>query len=370
MTTSGAAAVLWLLDGLSRSDPRASSRPGLGEGDSEGADSPFAPTSSSEPGPSDGFPAMADVRQGFAIEGVFEPVRRAIERNPGQMLVGGFLVLLAECNNSGGGGNSSTGSNNEDLEKIIEGMFGAVRELGKEGWVLAQSTPDLDFGILFAVVGAVLGVVVCCMLLQLALYAWIVPGWVRMHQEAHQSGVASFNTLFGSTDRFLDMLAWRIVNALVGLVPTVVLLGPVAAVLAEAPTSFEQFGTAFLSPGFLGLLVLSVLTLAVMAWWVALGTAMGNYFVVLEGAGPIVALRRSFDAARGHRLQIFLFGIVWSFLVTAVGWLLGFFTLCIGLIITLPIARAAVESAWLRAFLRARSGPDALADWAGERPTP
>ena len=93
------------------------------------------------------------------------------------------------------------------------------------------------------------------------------------------------------------------------------------------------------------------------------GLALVGEIVIFEGAKPKEALSRSWNMARGNRLQIFLYALVtWIFA------LLGLLLCCIGVLAT----SAVTTLAWAEAYLQlsgagddgpAESDPEQLPDF-------
>lgn len=75
----------------------------------------------------------------------------------------------------------------------------------------------------------------------------------------------------------------------------------------------------------------------------ALGWALAGPLVVDAGYAPMEALRESWEAMKGHKLQMFLFGIVSVLILSA-----GFCACCVAFLIVLP----AVMIAYMEAFRR------------------
>jgi hypothetical protein len=118
--------------------------------------------------------------------------------------------------------------------------------------------------------------------------------------------------------------------------------------------------------------VLAVLPAIPVAIYVGLGLAFGDYLVVFDKRSAVDALGESWAIAKGKRLQMFVFGVgLWLARVTAT--LAGFCLLCVGSLVTSPIALAIHDYAWTRTFLlltRPREETDAYASRPKTAPPP
>ena len=315
--------------------PAESARPG-GERDRS---SPFAGPMHEEP-TSSFVPLAGDLGGAFAFSGSAPAANQAVQRGWGPLFVGGWILSLLDLN-SGGGGSDDTDVGALSLPS---------------GSRIAQSTPDLDISdpTLFAAILGGLATLFLCFGLMVLLRAWIAPGWIRLQQETHVQGTGSWRTLFGGRDRMLAMLGWRILRLSLLALPWSMVLAPGAAAftLSDAPISAS-------------LAVIGVgAFLAFVCWlWVAPGLLLGEFFVALDGNDPVLALRRSLDAARGHRVELVVFYVIWAIL-QAVIVLAGMLLFCVGMLFTVPLGRAMSDSAWCRGFLLARDGLDAPTVWS------
>ena len=84
----------------------------------------------------------------------------------------------------------------------------------------------------------------------------------------------------------------------------------------------------------------------------AIGWQFAPYLVVEQGAGPIDALKRSWELTRGNRWTLFLLGLALIGLN-----LLGLCALVVGLLVTLPVTTLAGVHAY-RTLLAARTGSE------------
>ena len=261
-------------------------------------------------------------------EGSWDAATVAVRRALGPMWVGGALMSLLD---SGGNGQSNRSSSDPDF------LLGGLSELE-----------------LVALIGA--GIV--CIGAAALFRAWLAPGWIRLHQAVLVQGEGTWSILGSGGDRAASMLGWRVLRGTALFVPFTLPIAPMVVLFALDPTWIDG---DLAGPG-LAVAMLGGIA-AVAQWlWIAPGVILGPYFVVLEGDDPIRALRRSVDAARGQRGSLIVLFVVLA-LYQALYALLGLLMLCVGVLVTVPLARAAADNAWCRAFLLARDGIDAEADW-------
>lgn len=177
----------------------------------------------------------------------------------------------------------------------------------------------------------------CC----LGLLFWLAGcqlliGLASAVQAAARGERERFALLFEPRERFLAMLLARLGKWLAWLVASlpfgVMIGGPIA--VGEA-LDLEGLGIAI---GVLG-------GLAYLPLWVylVLGLLLVEEAVAFEGRDPVAAFRRSFELARGHRLQLLLYALV--MLVLSLG---GFCLCLIGIFLTGPWTRLA----WHESFQR------------------
>lgn len=316
--------------------------------------------------------------QGHDFPTSFDPARnfslawRGVKLNPVPMLVGG---LLMQCTSGGSGGGGNIGrlgdliptGEDDGYDNSSGGDFQWQERLGQpleqlgtwlQGgfWRLQEGLPPElermleDLGGAGFSVGLIVGIVIaalCCgLVIGLALAAanaFLSVGWYRMHQDVLSTGRADLGRMFGGGDRFMPLFLWRLLKGLISFGVALVFMLPGGAVVGvgvvqEAPVLMG-----------LGALLMGVLVLPA-AIFVGLGLAFGDYAVVFEGLGVMEALERSWSVANGNRLQTLIFGIVGAviaFLLAVVGLCMCF----VGMLITLPLARAIVDMAWLSGWL-------------------
>ncbi|MCA9756113.1 MAG: hypothetical protein KDA27_09945 [Candidatus Eisenbacteria bacterium] len=190
-------------------------------------------------------------------------------------------------------------------------------------------------------------------LLFFALQVFVTPGYLRVAGRAIYGQHPEFEKLFGSGDRFFDMLLWMLLRIaiLVGssfalalpLLPLGLFGGAAAVIGSGRWDHWDGVGVAFVMIGVLYVLFFALPVLL----YVELGLYFGRFAVALEKKGPIEALRLSWGLASGNRLRLLLFRIVMFFV-----FFVGLFALFIGAIAT----RAIADSGSVGAFLALRRG--------------
>lgn len=298
---------------------------------------------------------------------------RGVKLNPIPMFLGG---LMMQCTSGGGGGTGNIGrlfnlagsggggSDNssggdfqweERLGALGGGVLDALGRVQGGLWRIQEGLPpevqDLLDGLgggasAGMLVAVVLGALCCGLvvgLTVLAINTWLTLGWLAVHREVLEKGTADVGRLFSGGEQFLPLLLWRLLNAAIVLGVMLVAGAPGGVVLGV--------GAAQGSPILVGLgAVLAGLLVLPTAIWVGLGLMFGQHAVVFEGLQPLDALERSWSVASGNRVITFIFLLVGG-VVALVSALLGLCMLCVGLFITLPLARAVNDLAFTRAWL-------------------
>jgi hypothetical protein len=154
----------------------------------------------------------------------------------------------------------------------------------------------------------------------LIMDAFLYVGLYRISISAARGERPDFSMLFGGGDRFLSMLGtWLLLIPIVG------------------------FGYVFfVVPGVI----------------LGLGLFMSILFVVDQNMGPIDAMKASWAATQGHKMHLFLFGLV------AVAMAIGGYIAClVGIFAVLPIISVASALIYLR--ISGRGGPPPAFAMAG-----
>jgi hypothetical protein len=182
-----------------------------------------------------------------------------------------------------------------------------------------------DFGNLddpaFLGIAAVALSCVCGLQLMFWLAAsFLKPGYFQLHRELLIEGISSPGKLFGGGSQFKAMAMWTLLKGVIGLGVAVVALAPGGGLMA---VGVSQNNDALMGVG--GLLMLIIAGPALI--YVGLGLMLGEHAVALEDMGPMDALERSWELARGNRMSLFFF----SFL-TGLFNIVGVMLCCVGVI--------------------------------------
>jgi hypothetical protein len=177
---------------------------------------------------------------------------------------------------------------------------------------MISAVPGMIHGLLVAtrvveqgtVAAAVLQMVAT--LLQYLISAFFQVGWLRMLLTVLRNGNPELGTLFSGGNRFLALFASFLLTFV---------------------------GAAF---GFLLLIVPGVFLL--------LALSFTSFFVVDANMGPLAAMRASFTATKGQRLNILVFGFVAMLLMVA-----GVIACCVGIFVASPVVALAMGLIYLRA---------------------
>lgn len=249
-----------------------------------------------------------DIQQAFSPMRALRHGADALQRAPVGLLVGGFLLFVVDS---------------------CSGAGGSPRDLSELSPYLDPAEAQLLVSLVWlSAIIAIAAFLVRC---------WLLPGWLRLHRHILQTGTDSVGMLFGAGDAFVRMLGWRLLNGviLLGTAAVAALPGGVLLALGASQES-DVLGT-------IGALLLLLVVLPVLLY-VWLGLVLGDYAVSLEGLGPVAALDRSWELARGHRLRLAEF-----FAVVELFGFLGILLCCVGVFVTRPIAQIGATEAFLLA---------------------
>ena len=169
-------------------------------------------------------------------------------------------------------------------------------------------------------------VAVLCALL-LLIHAFIQGGLTAMSVKAARGETPTSTDAFSGGRWFLRMLG---LYGLVGLVPFVFLFLIIPASFLVTP----PFTGIILIVGFLLLIVPSII--------VGLGLMLAPYYVVDQNMGSMDAMRASWRATKGQRMNLFVLGLLCSLIILLGGLACGF-----GLFVAWPIVSLAMAIAYL-----------------------
>lgn len=219
------------------------------------------------------------------------------------------------------------------------------------------SDPNLseDMRLVMAGVGLVMALVVLGVALVLLLVrAWLIPGWLRVHEEILRTGGSDWSTLFSGGDRFLPMLGWSILSGVL-LFFVVVLAG--APGIGALVWGVSKDNVPLMVGG--GLLAAAMVLPVVI--YVRLGMNFGDYLIVFDERGVFETLGEAWTLAAGTRISQLILGVVLAG-VGFVALIAGFAMCCVGLWVTMPISIAIGDFARTRAtllYLRPRTETEA-----------
>jgi uncharacterized membrane protein len=215
----------------------------------------------------------------------------------------------------------------------IGGVLSASFEMFKQNWVVLVFAPLV--GMLIAVVpsyaiiflGAILGqaanssvlgllMSLLGMVVMLALFPFFMVGILRIFVKSARGETPQFGEIFGGASRFLPLLG------------ATLLLG----IMVEL--------------GFALLIVPGV--------FLACGLWMTPFLVVDQNMGPIDAMKASWAATDGQKMQMFLFGLV-AFLIVLAGEL----ACGVGLFVAYPLVYGAAAIIYTRLAPRVTAGSPA-----------
>lgn len=176
-------------------------------------------------------------------------------------------------------------------------------------------------------------------LLLFLLRVFVTPGYLQACARTVRGHVADVEVLFGSSNRFLDMLLWRLLHAGIRVLTFAALAAPLVPFgIVGIVSGREEIGIALAV-----VTVFYVLTIALPVFlYVDLGLFFGDYRVALEGSNPIDALRESWNLAGGNRLWLLLYRVVTMFFQ-----MLGLFLMVVGVVATRAIRDAGTVAAYL-----------------------
>jgi uncharacterized membrane protein len=144
-----------------------------------------------------------------------------------------------------------------------------------------------------------------CMLLGLVASTFFTAGMMKMWLAATRGQKPQFADMFSGGSHFLPLL-----------------------------------GTTFLT---LLVVALGYVLLIVPGIILALGLGFAGFYVVDQRMGPVDAMKASWNATKGHKGQIFLFGLVALLMVVG-----GYLACCIGVFVAIPV----IMVAWTTIYTR------------------
>lgn len=272
-----------------------------------------------------------------------------------------FAAMLAHCGEGGGSGNTS-GSSSSDTPDIDIGdwgqgdMFIAPLEALGNGLglqlPLATGMPGgAELGVIAAVVFAVLG----CGCLFWIFKSWWNPGYIRLQHDAIAEGKGGPLRLFSGGDKTLSFMGY-------GLLSMAIILGigslaatPGGLVLAAGAVLEQPQVTA------VGGILMAVLMLPAILY-VHLGLVLAPQAMALDGLGTLAAVSKSWKLMSGNRFQYIWFSVV-CFLYALFMVVIGLLACLIGVLFTVHIALAVIDTAKTEAYLLLTRDDDEVDTW-------
>ncbi|GDX82757.1 hypothetical protein LBMAG42_45680 [Deltaproteobacteria bacterium] len=258
------------------------------------------------------------------------------------LFVGGCLKGCTE--GGGGGGGGDLGDSIESFQKGGSAGGPDVKELFSE--LGLGELGEIGIGVIVAAVFIVFAIV-------LVFRAWILPGWVRLHEEVLRTGEGQFGTLLGATDVFASSLAWGVIEGLMYIVWIALIAGPYF-LLFVVPVEQHRLVGVIASAWGVGMLGAGI--------YLFLSTAFVNHVIAFEGLGVVDAVARSFDLAAGNRLWLALYTFLY-WMVGVVMAVVGLCMCCIGTLVTQPVGIVIRDFGFTEGFLRFTRPADELAGW-------
>jgi hypothetical protein len=273
-----------------------------------------------------------------ALGHAFSAVRIAA----GPLWLGGLLLSISDCGGGrfpGGIGDLAGLLPDDDESSLLRSpsawpralsayAMGDVPDAEAAGWIAA-----IAFGVVI-VLAIVFGLLV--------LNAWLSTGFMRLHAAVLEHGTDAVGPLFSGRDRLWDMFFYKL------LARFTLSAAFIATAWPGALLAWYGFATDSTILGVLGIGLALLISIPVVVY-VALGTYLGELAVAFNGASPGQAMRRSFELARGGRLILFVFAFVGALIEMAGS--LGILLCCVGVLATVPLARAIAGFAQTESYL-------------------
>lgn len=232
--------------------------------------------------------------------------------------------------------------------------FGFLRTMPDLVMVTAVALYALD-GV-FTLVGlrsVKLSAIVLLAVLRALSRAWLRPGFLSALQVQRAGGRPTIATVTGGLDRFGSALVALLVGD--GVIAASLAVGALPGITLAA------YGARLGSKAVMGLgLVLVVVGAVALYLYAWLGVRFAEHVIALEGRSAWAALERAWRLAEGRRAAMARMAVEAAGVET-MGTFAGLAAFGVGLLLGAPLARVAVDHAWLDAFDAARAADSAKA---------
>jgi hypothetical protein len=305
-------------------------------------------------------PPALEAAEAFSIGRALGNGWFALKRAPVPMFIAGLIMSVLDSGSGGGNGGGGGGGDRDrprDYGGYDDPYSDLVRSIGRPVRLAVNDTFGDVFGdagdylqvdpnaAALAAVG--IGAILCVLILSLLFLvarAFVRPGVIRLHSHILQTAEPmAVGVIFSGSDRFVHMLLLELLNGLVLFAVVLVAMIPAGAAIGIS-LAIEQPALMFVA---LGLVVLLLLPAVI---YVGLGISLGAHAVTLEKRGPVDALKRSWHLASGNRWTLLAFFFC-NGLVGLLAAVAGVLMCCVGLIVTVPGARAITDFATTESFL-------------------
>lgn len=282
----------------------------------------------------------------------------AVRTATGPMWLAGLLVSISESCNGGGGDLFDLAGivGDDDDASSFSVLPGRGRALLAHAFARVGADAE-GFELSSWMIGAALAFVLVALLIGAALFAlncWLQTGFARLHVSILERASDELAPLFSGRDRFGAMMGFKMLATMALLSTGMVAIWPGALLVY---VGYARDSNTLMIGG-VGAMAIAALPALV---YVGLGVYLGELVVALDGATPVHALRRAWALARGNRMPLLGFAAV-CVLVQFVS-VAGLLLCCVGVLATVPFARALTGFAKTESYLLFTRGAAQTANW-------
>lgn len=193
---------------------------------------------------------------------------------------------------------------------------------------------------------------VAATLINVLVQGIVFMGMTRLLLDVLGGRKADLSRLFSQVDKLPRYISQFLIGYLLSAVPFGILAAGVGAYLFKAhelstDSPAKDILLALVSADSLGIVLAAIVVVTVYAVYVLMPLQLAPLEVVFGGASGTEAIGRAFEMARGHRLELFGYGLLGGLIVT-----LGVLVLCIGILPAIALQQALT----LTLFLALRNG--------------